>query len=266
MKLEVLSIKAEKKGSIELPEQFNEDFRPNLVKRAAIAIKSKLIQAYGAKPTAGMRHSAEVSRRRHNYRGSYGIGISRVPRKVVSRRGTRFNWVGAVAPGTVGGRRAHAPKAEKKIIKGINDKERKKAIRCALTASLMKEIVSKKHQVPELYPFIVSNEIESIKKTSDLNKALKTLGFEKELLRIKEKTIRAGKGKARGRKYKTKVGPLVIVSKECDVEKVSNLPGVDIVKINELNSLILAPGFEAGRLIVISEDSIKKIKEDKLFV
>jgi len=266
MKVEILSLKGEKKGSIELPEQFNEGFRPNLIKKAFTAIKSKLIQPYGSKPGAGMRSSSKISRRRHKYKGAYGIGISRVPRKIMSHRGTRFNWVGASAPGTVGGRRAHSPKAEKIIVKNINRKERRKAIRAALSASMMKEVVEKKQKVPKEYPFIIESGIENIKKTSDLQKALTSMGLTEELARTKERTIRAGKGKMRGRKYKTKVGPLIIVSKECDLEKVKNLRGVDIAKVNELNAMILAPGAEAGRILLFSEDAIKKMKEDKLFI
>ena len=38
-----------------------------------------------------------------------------------------MNWVGAFAPGTVGGRKAHAPNAEKIFDKKINKKENRKA-------------------------------------------------------------------------------------------------------------------------------------------
>ena len=250
MKLNILNLKGENKGTIDMPKQFNEELRPNLIKRAFIAVNSKTIQPYGSKPGAGMRSSSKVSRRR----------------QVLTRRGTRFNWVGASAPGTVGGRKAHSPKAEKIIIKDINKKERRKAIRCALSATLMKEVVETKHQVPEKYPFIIESGIENIKKTSELIKALKSFGLEKELDRVKVKKIRAGKGTMRGRKYKTKTGPLIVVSKECEVERVKNVPGVEIAKVNEINAKILAPGAEAGRLVLFSEDSIKKISEDKLFI
>ena len=119
-----------------LPEQFSELIRPDLIERAVFAIQSHKKQPYGASPEAGKRHSARISRRRHKYKTSYGHGISRVPRKIMSHRGERFNWVGALAPGTVGGRRAHPPKAEKIVDQKINKKERKKAIRSALAATL----------------------------------------------------------------------------------------------------------------------------------
>ncbi len=113
MKLKIISIKKAEAGERELPAQFKGLVRPDLIKRAVLSLQSNKRQAYGASPEAGKRHSAELSRRRRKYRGSYGHGISRVPRKILSRSGLRFNWAGAVAPGTVGGRRAHPPKTEK---------------------------------------------------------------------------------------------------------------------------------------------------------
>ena len=73
-----------------------------------------------------MKQSAKLSKRRRAYRGSYGFGISRTPRKILSKRGRRLGWVGAVAPNTVGGRRTHPPKAEKIWREEINTKERRK--------------------------------------------------------------------------------------------------------------------------------------------
>ena len=56
------------------------------------------------------------------------------------RRGTQFMWVGALAPGTVGGRKAHPPKASKIWNLKINKKERAKAIRSALGGSAKESI------------------------------------------------------------------------------------------------------------------------------
>ena len=266
MKLKILDIQSKESGSIELPKQFTESFRPDLVKRAAIAVQSKTIQPYGAKPTAGMRHSAEISRRRNNYKTSYGYGISRVPRKIMSHSGNRFSWVGAVAPGTVGGRKAHAPRSEKVLIKDINKKEKRKALRCAISATVMSDVVSKRHKLPENYPFVLSNDFENLTKTSELLNSLKSLGFVDELSRVSEKTIRSGKGKLRNRKYKRKVGPLLVVSKDCALEKVSNIPGVEIIKVDELNALKLAPGMEAGRMALFTEGALVRMKEEKLFL
>ncbi len=150
MKIPVLSLEGKEIKKIELPSQFSEELRSDLVKRAVLALQASRRQAYGAKKEAGKRASAKLSKRRRNYRGSYGYGISRVPRKILSRRGRRFYWVGAVAPGTVGGRKAHPPKAEKGWEQKINKKERRKAIRSAIAATINKELVeSRGHRLPK---------------------------------------------------------------------------------------------------------------------
>src|SRR3990167_9141309 len=173
MKVDVLDLKGKKLKQIELPYQFTEPYHPNLIKRAVAVIMSKLRQVYGHKEGAGMGYSAKISRRRRNYKGAYGHGYSRVPRKTMLRRGRQFHWVGAVAPGTVGGRRAHGPNFEK----DFSQKKTKKVVITLENSSL-------------------KNELEKV-----------------------TKTVRSGKGKMRGRKYKTKKGLLFVVSKTCDLSK-----------------------------------------------
>lgn len=267
MKLKVIDTKNKEVGDVSLPAQFSEDVRPDLVKRAVLASQSNRRQPYGAHPMAGKRASAELSRRRHNYKGSYGHGISRVPRKIMTRRGTRFFWVGAFAPGTVGGRRAHAPKAQKIWSVKLNVKERRKAIRSAMSAVIQKEIVEKRgHKVPANYPFVLDNSFEKVAKTKDVSDLLKALGFGDELKRDAIKKVRAGRGKARGRKYKTKIGPLLVVSDRCELEKAArNLPGVEVRLAKELNAESLAPGADIGRLTLFTQSAIEKIDKENLF-
>ena len=268
MNVKIKTIKGVEGNSIRLPSQFNEEFRPDLIKKAVLAIRANKRQAYGAHLEAGKRHSAEVSRRRHNYRGSYGFGISRIPRKIMSRRGTRMNWVGALAPGTVGGRRAHPPKAEKIWTQKINVKERRKAIRSALSASINKNLVeSRGHKLPIDYPLIIESKAEDIVKTKDAVNMLIKLGLTDELSRCQQKIIRAGIGKMRGRKYKKKKGPLVVIAKNSPLSKaLRNVSGIDIVTINNVNTELLAPGTDAGRLTIYTEGAIKKLEEGKLFL
>ncbi|MBU2639540.1 MAG: 50S ribosomal protein L4 [Nanoarchaeota archaeon] len=266
MKVKIFDINGKSGKEIELPIQFNEEINPNLIKRAVLAISSIERQPYGAMPKAGQRSSAKLSRRRRQYRGSYGHGISRVPRKILWRRGTQFGWEGAFAPGMRGGRRAHPPKSSKIFEVKINKKERRKAIRSALSASVLKEYVEKRHLVPDNIPLIIENKFEEINKTKDVKNILTKLGLEKELERIKERKIRAGKGKVRGRKYKTKRGPLLVVSKECSLERAGrNLQGIEVSKVNSLNAKKLAPGCVPGRLIIWSENAIERMRKEKLF-
>ncbi|RME55520.1 50S ribosomal protein L4 [Candidatus Woesearchaeota archaeon] len=266
MKADVLSLDGKKLKTIDLPSQFEESYRPDLIKRAVLAVQSHKRQPYGADPEAGFRHSAKLSRRRRKYRGGYGRGMSRVPRKVLSRRGTQFSYVGAIVSSTVGGRRAHPPKSEKIWDLKINIKERRKAIRSAISATLNKLLaLARGHKVKEL-PLIVESKIEDLKKAKEVESVLKALGLNDELERCKEKKVRAGKGKARGRKYKRKVGPLLVVSNKSSLTKAAlNLPGVDVAVVDSLNAELLAPGTHAGRVTVWSEKAIERMKSENLF-
>jgi large subunit ribosomal protein L4e len=252
---------------IKVPEQFHESYHPNLIKRAALTIRANKRQPYGAFSEAGKRASVKISKRRHNYRGCYGRGVSRIPRKVVWRRGTQFGFTAAFAPGTVSGRKAHPPKSQKKWNKKLNTKENRKAIRSALSATLNLELIKKRsHIPPKDYPFIIESKIESIQKTKEVKKILEKLGLKEELKRISVKKLRAGKGKSRGRKYKKKIGPLIVVSSNCKLIKSSmNIPGIDIIEINKLNAEILAPGAQAGRLTLFTEEAIERLEKEKLF-
>ncbi len=267
MKLKVLSASSETTKDIELPKQFEEPVSAPLIKRAVLALQAGERQAYGADPRAGLQHSANVSRRRHDYRGAYGLGVSRVPRKVMSRRGTQMNWEGAEAPGTKGGRRAHPPKATKNWEQKINKKERRKAIRSALAATVDSELVSEHHKVPKNYPFVVDGKFESLSKTKDVKAALEKFNLSEELARVSKRTIRAGKGTMRSRRYRTKTGPLLVVSKESPLTKAArNIPGVEVTVVDSLNAQLLAPGREPGRLTIFTEDAITRIGKESLFV
>jgi len=267
MKLKVLSTQGSEKKTVDLPAVFSESIRKDIIKRAVDAIEANNRQPYGAKEDAGMRASAKLSRRRHNYRGSYGYGISRVPRKITSRRGTRFNWVAAVAPGTVGGRRAHPPKPEKIYDKKVNAKENRLAIRSALAASMDKEMVlGRGHKAPDNYPFAVDAEVEKIAKTKELISVLKKLGLDKELERTDSRKVRAGKGKARGRRYNIKRGVLIVTAEKAPVMKaVSNVLGFECVSVSNLNTKLLAPGGVPGRIVLFTDSALDKIGSEKLF-
>jgi len=267
MELSIINPENKETGKMKLPKQFNEEVRPDLIKRAVHAIQSHKRQKYGASPDAGKRASAYLSKRRKAYRGTYGIGQSRTPRKIMSRRGRRMFYVGAFAPQTVGGRRAHPPKAEKEWDKKINKKERRKAIRSAISATVIKDLVKERcHKVPEKYPFIIDNEIEKIDKTKKAKELLEKLGFKEELQRSTVKKIRAGKGKVRGRKYRKKKGLLIITSKECKLTKTGkNLAGVDIEQVKNINAELLAPGALPGRITLFTSSAIEKMEKEKLF-
>ena len=267
MKVDILNLEGNKTGTIDLPKQFNEEYRPDLIKKAVLVIQSNNRQPYGASTRAGKDYSAKLSRRRRKYKTPYGRGGSRMPRKTIWHRGTQFGWVGALAPGTIGGRRAHPPKAEKIWEKKLNIKERRKAIRSAITATLDKALIKKRGHLYDLTPLIIEDKFSNLEKTKDVLLILKKIGLEKELKRIEKKKVRAGKGKNRGRKYKIKKGPLIVVADKCNLEQSSvNLQGFDIVRVNKLNTELLAPGTDAGRLVIWTNKSIERLEKEKLFL
>jgi large subunit ribosomal protein L4e len=267
MDLQVKSPANTDEGKKKLPAQFSEPVRADIIKRAVEVIWSHDRQPYSNDPYAGKKASAKLSRRRRDYRGGYGHGISRVPRKILSRNGTNMFWVAANAPGTVKGRRAHPPVASKDWRQKINDKERRKAIRSALAATVDKKLVLEHgHAIPKEYPFIISNAFETLEKTQAVSDALAKLGFEQELERSSRKKIRPGRGKTRGRKYRTAKGPLIVVAGDCKLVKAAkNIAGIDVAMVSKLNASLLAPGAVPGRLTLFTANAIDKMSKEKLF-
>ena len=248
----VFDLKGEEVNKVNLPQIFNTPSRPDVIKRAVVAIQSHRIQPQGRDPMAGKKNTA-VSRHA-------GLGISRVPR--LRERGQRA----AFAPGTVGGRSAHPPESIKKIKKKIPKKEMKLAIRSAISATGSKDAVTLRgHIVDDIpdFPLVVVDEIQNIKKTKDIEETLINLGVWADIFRVKEsRKIRSGKGKMRGRKMKQSVGPLLVVSKNDGiVEAARNLPGLDVVKVESLNAEILAPGTHSGRLTIWTNSALTKLDE-----
>lgn len=268
MELKIMSVKNEEKGKVKMPIQFQETVREDIIRKAVHVMHNNARQPYGTDPEAGQRHSAKISRRRRDYRGAYGFGISRVPRKIHTRRGTRMNWVAALSPGVVGGRQSHPPKVEKIWDKKMNKKENKLAIRSALSATLDQKLVLEHgYLIPKNYPFIIEDAVETLDKTKDVKAMLTSLGFTGEMDRAVVKNVRPGRGTMRGRRYKKKTSLLFVVSKNCKLSKAAlNVPGVEIVSVDKINPEVLAPGSIPGRATLYSKAAVEKIEKQKMFV
>lgn len=241
---------------ITLPHFFSYPVRKDLIRRAFISSLTARIQPQGRDPMAGKRTTAES--------WGVGFGIARVPRV----KGNRYSKASqaAFAPMTVGGRRTHPPRAEKIVWERINRKEKRLAVISAISAaSNMKYVKIRGHLVentPQI-PLIVEDSFESLKKASDVREAFKTLGVWKDVLRAYNgRKIRAGKGKMRGRRYKIRKGPLIVVSGMVPVIRAArNFPGVDVVRACDVSVIHLAPGGFPGRLTLWTESSIKVLEE-----
>jgi large subunit ribosomal protein L4e len=250
----------------DLPVQFQERVRPDIIKRADLSIKSKNRQPYGADPQAGLKHVTRLIKRNNAFRTQKGRGFSRTPKKAMLSRGSQFMWEGGEAPNTRGGRRAHPPKADHDFEEEINSKERRKAIRSAISASIDEEEIQKNHHYDGELPIRVEG-LEEFEKTSELVEELEDLGLEEELDRCGERKVRAGRGTTRGRKYRTRTGPLLVVADDDGVfQAAGNIPGVDVSRVENLNAELLSHGGRPGRLCVWSEAAIEKLEEEQLFV
>merc|ERR1712226_986402 len=72
--------------------------------------------------------------------------------------------------------------------------------------------------------------------------------------------MRAGKGKLRNRRHVQKLGPLVVYDQDQGLTKsFRNIPGVDVIQVDNLNLLKLAPGGHVGRFIIWTEAAFKKL-------
>jgi len=247
----VFNLEGKPVGRVRLPDAFKTPLRPDVIKRAVVAIQSHRIQPQGRDVLAGKRTTAE----------SWGVGhhMSRVPRLRDIRRS-------AFAPGIVGGRLTHPPVVEKKIEKKIPKKEKRLALLSAIAATGLKDIVtSRGHAVDDVpdFPLIVIDDIQSLKKTKDMKDVFVNLGVWPDVCRVKEGIkVRAGKGKMRGRRKKIAVGPLIVISKDDGISgAIRNFPGVDVAYIKDLNVELLAPGTHPGRLTVWTNSSIEGLNK-----
>jgi large subunit ribosomal protein L4e len=245
MKANVLDLSGKQVGQIDLPAVFDEEYRPDLIKRAVLSAQANRLQPYGPHFYAGMNTSARS--------WGPGHGVSRVPRILNGRKA-------AGVPMAVGGRRSHAPQPEADKTEKINKKERRKAIRSAIAATAVPELVRQRgHIFSGEIPVVAQSELETISKTADVKKFLEAAGLWQDVERAKEgRIIRAGKGKLRGRKYKNKKSILIVAAADQGLGKASrNLPGVDFSTVESLNAEMLAPGTHAGRLTLWTESSLK---------
>ncbi len=108
---------------------------------------------------------------------------------------------------------------------------------------------------------VVDDAFEDLSKAKEVEAVFSIFGFDAELTRVKDsRNVRAGKGKHRGRKMKQAVGPLiVVVDAKSLLNAASNLPGVEVTTVTNLNTEMLAPGTHPGRLTVWTNGAIEKL-------
>lgn len=241
-------------GSTGMPTVFTAPIRNDVVQIVHTNMRKNRRQPYAVSRMAGMQSSAE----------SWGTGraVSRIPR--VPGGGTHRSGQGAFGNMCRGGRMFAPTRIWRKWHRKVPRKQKRYALVSALSASALPALVmARGHEiddVPEV-PLVIESKMEAFKKTSSAVKLLKSLGAYDDVDRVIEtKTMRAGKGKLRNRRFKQRVGPLVVYDKDDGIVKAfRNLPGVDMCSVERLNLLQLAPGGHVGRFIIWTEGAISKL-------
>lgn len=248
-------------SKIELPKVFGTPYRPRIIARAVLAAESAKLQPKGSYPNAGRETTAEYIGRRSKPNTLMNRDVARKPR-TKNRRHLIEGTVRGI-PGVVKGPKAHPPKVQKKLKENINKKEKSLALKSAIAVSANKELVLQRGHIigkDLTFPVVVVNDLENLQKTKQVLSFLKKIGLDKDIERAKaRKKIRAGKGKARGRKYKRAKSVLFVVSKEnLPIQKSArNLEGVNVVALRNLSPRDLCPGGKASRLTVFSKGAFE---------
>lgn len=255
-KINIYNLDGKKKSLIDLPRIFEIEPRLDIIKKAIECSYSNNKQSQGRDKRAGLRNTAKG--------WGTGRGMSRAPRI----KGAGFSTASSVGrvPFALGGRRGHPIKAETKLEKKINKKTNRLSIISAISASGNPTWVKRRghliDKVPEI-PLVVDDKIQTVKKTEAIYGMFCDFGLKDELNKVKNsKRIRAGKGKRRGRKYKSKKGILIIIKDDFGIVRASrNIPGTDIINIENLSIDKLAPGGSPGRLIIWTQSAFNELNK-----
>eukprot|EP00825_Cyclidium_porcatum_P013269 TRINITY_DN16_c0_g2_i3.p1 TRINITY_DN16_c0_g2~~TRINITY_DN16_c0_g2_i3.p1 ORF type:complete len:529 (-),score=154.81 TRINITY_DN16_c0_g2_i3:220-1806(-) len=244
-------------GKIPLPAVFTAPLRSDIVQFVHSNLNKNRRQAHGVDPKAGMKHSAE----------SWGTGraVARIPR--ISGSGTNRSGQGAFGNQCRKGRMFAPIKIWRRWHRRVNINQKRHAVASAIAASgIVPLVLGRGHRINNVHelPLIISDKIETIEKTKKVVAILKKIGAYEDIEKVIDtKVVRAGVGKARGRRYHLRKGPLIVCYNENInlVKAVRNIPGVDICNVKRLNILQLAPGGQMGRFIIWTESAFKHLNQ-----
>ncbi|MBD3210548.1 50S ribosomal protein L4 [Candidatus Micrarchaeota archaeon] len=243
MKATIYSVEGKALRQIDLPEVFESPQREDLVKRAVLSEESRLRQPKGSYPLAGMETSARYRGRKEDFGAVKNKGIAHQPHEVLPN-----GQLGKVKriPTAVKGRRAHPPKVTKKYVELINRKEHARALASALAFSTNRNVVCKRcnTDIGPSIPIVLESSFEKLGKTREVVKLIDALKLSGLIVKSKKNSTRS---------------LLVVVSDGSKLNAASNVPGVDVVKVSDLQVRHLAPGTHPGRLTLFSEDALPEI-------
>eukprot|EP01139_Manchomonas_bermudensis_P023555 Amastigsp_a841264_1820.p2 type:complete len:385 gc:universal Amastigsp_a841264_1820:41-1195(+) len=241
-------------ANIRLPGVFTAPIRSDIVQTVSRDMAKNSRQAYAVAEMAGHQATAE----------SWGTGraVARVPR--VTGGGTHRAGQGAYANMCRGGRMFGPTKTWRRWHRKISVNQRRYATTSALAATAITPLVlARGHRVSGLgeIPLVLSNEVQSIKKTKDAVKVLQEHGAFADIERVKAtRRMRAGKGKMRSRRFRQRRGPLVVYQNDDGITKAfRNIPGVELCNVERLSLLQLAPGGHLGRFVIWTQAAFERL-------
>lgn len=238
--------------TVEKPGLFAMELREDLVLKVHSLMSQNSRQPYAVSPNAGMQHSAE----------SWGTGraMARVPR--VKGSGTRRAGQGAFANFCRKGRMAHPTKTHRRWHRKTPlCLRRSVTAMCVASTGNAAIIEARGHRISSvpMFPLVVSDEIDKVEKTKQAVEILTSFGLDEDVEKVKDsKALRKGKGKYRNRRFVARKG-LLIIHDNAELKAFNNIMGVEMMNVNCLNLLNLAPGGKLGRLVLWTESAFSKL-------
>ncbi|XP_020297695.1 60S ribosomal protein L4 [Pseudomyrmex gracilis] len=239
---------------LSLPAVFKAPIRPDIVNVVHQLISTNKRQPYCVSKEAGHQTSAE----------SWGTGraVARIPR--VRGGGTHRSGQGAFGNMCRGGRMFAPTKPWRRWHHRVNVNQKRYALVSAIAASGVPALVqSKGHMIQDVpeFPLVVTDKIQDYTKTKQAVIFLRRIKAWNDIQKVyKSKRFRAGKGKMRNRRHIQRRGPLIVYGQDRGIRKAfRNIPGVDLMNINKMNLLKLAPGGHVGRFVIWTQSAFEQL-------
>merc|ERR1712001_381138 len=188
--------------------------------------------------------------------------VARIPR--VRGGGTHRSGQAAFGNMCRGGRMFAPTKQWRRWHRKVGVAQKRYAMCSAIAATGVPALVMAKGHVidgiPEV-PLVVADSVQGFTRTKQAVEFLRRNKAWADVAKVyATRRMRAGKGKLRGRRHVQKLGPLVIYDQDQGVTKAfRNNPGVDVIQVDNLNLLKLAPGGHVGRFCIWTESAFKKL-------
>ncbi|GAA50642.1 large subunit ribosomal protein L4e [Clonorchis sinensis] len=220
--------------TIKMPAVFSAPLRSDLLNFVHDQMRKNSRQPYAVSAKAGHQTSAE----------SWGTGraVARIPR--VRGGGTHRSGQGAFGNMCRGGHMFAPTKVWRRWHKRINVQQRRYAMCSAIAATGVPALVmARGHRIDRLpeVPLVISDEIESVKKTKEAVKVLKSVKAWSDIQKVyNSQRFRAGRGKMRNRRRIQKRGPIIIFRKDDGITRAfRNIPDLGrLLHCREVTSVL----------------------------